>query len=536
MKVVKRMLSFLVACVIGLSSYGSVSGSLSASKKSGSVNDNYRTYYEVFLSSFYDSNGDGIGDFNGLTKKLDYLNDGHGGGLGVTGIWLMPIMPSPSYHKYDVTDYFNVDPSLGTMSDFKNLVSECHKRGIKLIIDFEANHTSSSHPWFKSAVASIEKNPQNPGDNKYLRYYNFVNGQPSTGNYARVGSTDWYCEDEFGANMPDLNLDNPDVKTELGNSAKFWLGMGVDGFRLDAVLYYYGSNGAGDDDKNISFVNWFTDTCKTVNKDVYIVGEVWSDATTISTYYESRASSFFAFPFSDGTGIIASTLNYSGSDYNAQSFANKMYLWQNMLRDENKSAIDAPFLSNHDQGRAAGYFSKNLAKTKMAAGMYLMMSGNAFIYYGEEIGLTGSAKDEDKRGPMYWSKTDKTGMTLGPVNMDKQSFIYPPEDAQAKDKNSLLNYYKKAVKLRNKYPEIERGVISVIGGIKDKQICAVKKLYNGSKLIIVYNISSSAKTLQLSKSKNGYSSLKDYLSANGKAVTLKGEKLSLPPMSIAILK
>ena len=207
-----------------------------------------------------------------------------------------------------------------------------------------------------------------------------------------------------------------------------------------------------------------------------------------------------------------------------------------MIKSENKNAIDAPFLSNHDQGRSAGYFSKSLAKTKMAAGMYLTMSGNAFIYYGEEIGLTGSAKDEDKRGPMYWSATDKTGMTSGPPDMDKPTYIYPAEDAQDKDKNSLLNYYKAAIKLRNDNPGIERGVISIIGGIKDKYISAVTKTYNGSKTIIVYNTSASAKTLSLSKAKNHYSSLKGYLSSNGKAVTLMGEKLSLPPMSIAVLK
>ena len=172
------------------------------------VDDDYRTWYEVFVPSFYDADGDGTGDLAGLTAKLDYLNDGKGGGLGVGGIWLMPIMPSPSYHKYDVTDYENVDPAYGTLDDLERLVTECHKRGMRLVIDYELNHTSSQHPWFLSATSTLEQNPAQPAANPYLRYYNFVRGRPAVGSYAEVGTTDWYYEDQFSPSMPDLNLDN----------------------------------------------------------------------------------------------------------------------------------------------------------------------------------------------------------------------------------------------------------------------------------------------------------------------------------------
>lgn len=499
--------------------------------------DNYRTYYQIFLSSFYDSNGDGIGDFNGLTKKLDYLNDGKGGGLGVTGIWLNPIMPSPSYHKYDCADYFNVDSSFGTLSDFKNLVSECHKRGIKIIIDFVMNHTSTKNPWFESAENTIEANPDKPAENKYLKYYNFVKGTPPTSHYTEIGNTGWYYESEFDPAMPDLNLDDKDLRGELSKSAKFWLDMGVDGFRLDAVKYFYGSKEQSDTDKNISFVNWFADTCKAVNPNTYLVGEVWDNETTICPYYKSSASSFFNFPFAQKNGIIESTVDNDGSNYyyTAQNFAAEMKNWQDEILSENKNAIDAPFISNHDIDRPAGYYT-DTARLKMAAGMYMMMSGNAFVYYGEELGMTGSGKDENKRGPMYWSATVKKGMTVGPSGMDTPVYSYPSEDVQIKDKSSILNYYKSAIKLRNEYPEIERGTISVVNGIADKKVCAVKKTYKGSSIIIVYNISESQKTLTLSKKDNGYKGICGFLSPDGTPPVESGENLKLPPMSITVLK
>ena len=275
------------------------------------IDDAYRTWYEVFVPSFEDSNGDGTGDLAGLTSRLDYLNDGKGGGLGVGGIWLMPIMPSPSYHKYDVTDYENVDPAYGTLTDLQLLVAGCHQRGMRLIIDYELNHTSNMHPWFQSAIQSIEADPGKPGSNPYLNYYNFVQGKPDSGAYAQVGTTDWYYEDEFSPSMPDLNLDSPALRAQIAQFTQFWQGLGVDGFSLDAVQTYYGSTSSGDLEKDVGFVNWFTVTCRSVDPDAYVVGEVWNNATTIAEYYRSDATSFFAFPFAQATGIVATTLNGS---------------------------------------------------------------------------------------------------------------------------------------------------------------------------------------------------------------------------------
>lgn len=500
------------------------------------IDDNYRTYYEIFVGSFYDSDGDGMGDLNGVTQKLDYLNDGKGGGLGVTGIWLMPVMPSPSYHKYDVTDYYNIDPAYGTMDDFKNLVAECHKRGIKLIIDYELNHTSSQNPWFQAATDYIVKNPEDPTACPYFSYYNFTKGKPATGNYYRVGNTNWYYEAEFTSDMPDLNLDSSTVRDEIQKFTDFWLAAGVDGFRLDAALHFYGAVGASDTTKNIAFLNWFSDYCKTIKPDVYIVGEVWGNASTIAQYYQSDATSFFNFPFSQKDGFIADVLNRTGLFTSAQAYAKELYGWQLMMQSNNGKAIDAVFLGNHDTDRAAEYFSGDELKTKMAAGMYLTMGGNAFIYYGEEIGMTGGGKDENKRRPMLWSVSDTAGMTNGPAGMTSPSYLYDALDQQIQESDSIYHYYQMAVRLRNENPEIARGTLEILSDISDPDLYAVRKSYNGSQLILVYNISESAKTLELGKSQYGYSGLRGYLSANGEAVGLSGDELQLPPMSIAVLK
>ena len=225
-----------------------------------SMEDNYRTYYEVFVYSFYDGNGDGIGDLKGLTQKLDYINDGDPAtteDLGCDGIWLMPVMPSPSYHKYDVTDYYAIDPEYGTMEDFENFMAECEKRGIKVILDLVINHSSSEHPWFKEAAAYLAQ----LGDGEpsleacpYVDYYHFSKEQKA--GYSQVpGSDVWYYESQFSYTMPDLNLYNESLREEIGKVVDFWLAKGVGGFRLDAVKEYE----TGADSDNIEILSWFSE-------------------------------------------------------------------------------------------------------------------------------------------------------------------------------------------------------------------------------------------------------------------------------------
>ena len=192
-------------------------------------------FYEIFVRSFKDSNGDGIGDFRGIIEKLDYLNDGDpetNTDLGISGIWLMPIFPSPSYHGYDVTDYQAVNPDYGTLQDFQDLVEACHERGIRVIIDFVVNHTSSEHPWFLSAKDKASE---------YRNWYVWSDVMPSQ--KGPWGQNAWYQSNgsfyyaPFWSGMPDLNYKEPKVTEAMYDATKFWLDMGVDGFRVDAARY-----------------------------------------------------------------------------------------------------------------------------------------------------------------------------------------------------------------------------------------------------------------------------------------------------------
>lgn len=297
------------------------------------MSDNYRIYYEIFVASFYDTDGDGMGDLQGIRQKLDYLNEaGSSKSLGVNGLWLMPIMSSPSYHKYDVTDYYSVDPDYGTLEDFKALAAACKERNIALIIDLPINHTSDRHPWFQAALS---------GDQDYENYYRFRDDFAS--DFHKDERSGRFFEGHFGSHMPDLNLANPQVRQELSDICKFWLDAGVNGFRLDAVSWFFSSNITA----NVEFLSWLYNELKTFDPDVYLVGEAWSDATTILALYESAIPSFFNFPFSQSTGTLISSIRAG----KGASLASAVDRWYAQLP---QGAIDAPFLTNHDHARSAG--------------------------------------------------------------------------------------------------------------------------------------------------------------------------------------
>ena len=243
------LLCILVATVF-LSGCGEYRMPIDENFEPNIIDDNYRTFYEIFVGGFSDSNDDGMGDLQGVINRLDYLNDGDpksGKSLGITGIWLMPVMVSFSYHKYDVIDYKTIDPDYGTMEDMRNLVAECHKRGINIIIDLVLNHTSKYHEWFKQAQQA-----RATGDtaNPYYDYYSVKIGNEGVGwyNFATdPNGNKWVYEGNFSSDMPELNYDNPAVKEAVEDIVRFWLSdVGVDGFRLDAVKYFY----FGDDARN----------------------------------------------------------------------------------------------------------------------------------------------------------------------------------------------------------------------------------------------------------------------------------------------
>ena len=492
-----------------------------------SPDDNYRTYYEIFVYSFCDSNGDGVGDLQGVISKLDYLQQ-----LGITGIWLMPIHPSTSYHKYNVSDYYEIDPQYGTMEDFEALIAACDARGINVIIDLVVNHTGSEHPWFKEAVQYLQKLPtgQNPSaeDCKYLDYY-FFSRESGNGSHA-VEGTDWYYEGVFDYAMPDLNLGNPDVREEIEAIIAFWLNKGVSGFRLDAAKEFY----SGQTSKNVEVLSWLQQTATSIKPDCYMVAEVWDTFATITDYYESGITSIFNYAFGNNNGKIIKVLQGAGNSSVVSTYASALQKADSAYRTNNPDYIDAPFLSNHDVGRIAGFVSRDENKIKLAGAMNIFMSGSVFIYYGEEIGMVGSGNDPSKRAPMYWNAARDNGTTDLPPECElPDEYPLGSLEEQLNDDSSVYNYYRQAIAIRNALPVIARGATTVEAALNMGCVSAYRKTWDEEECIILMNIDSNAATVNLS-SYEGWT-LAANLSVDENLVNMNGTTLNLPAYGVAIL-
>lgn len=493
------------------------------------LDDNYRNYYEIFVYSFYDSDGDGIGDLNGVTRQLDYIAD-----MGFNGIWLMPIMPSTTYHKYDVTDYYSVDPEYGDIEDFKSLVEECHKRDIRLVIDLVMNHSSSQNPWFKEACDYLRQLPEGSEPDleecPYVDYYHFSQEQES-GSYYQVAGAAWYYEGAFWSEMPDLNLNSERVRAEFEEIAKYWIDLGVDGFRMDAALHFE----ENDTEQNVEILHWFYDYCLSLDPDFYMVSEVWASESVIADYYASMTPSMFNFDAAAGEGKLVKTAR---GNMDAARFVNTMLEYQQQFSAKNPDYIDAPFLTNHDMVRVANNLNNSLDNLKMCCGLLMTMNGSPFVYYGEEIGMSSKGtKDENKRIPMIWSNSDETGMTDGPKDADSGiESAFPGVEEQLQDSGSLLNYYKRALRLRNENPEIARGTINVIDALCEENQAVITKTYEGSTIGIVYNTSEDELQISLAGSEVEQMEIRGYLTLNGEEVTLTESVLTLPGKAICILK
>ena len=210
-------------------------------------------------------------------------------------------MPSPSYHKYDVVDYYNIDETFGTLEDFDTLISECHKRGINVIMDMVLNHISSIHPWFEQACEEVSAGNLD-GYAKYFKIKRFEQDPVNRENYTRINSDYWY-ESNFSKTMPEWDLSSDATRQEFVNIAKFWIDRGVDGFRLDAVKYFTDENTDGTE-----FLRWYYNACKELKDDIYMVGENWSDPGDIYKTYESGIDSQFCFKYATTSGGIANAV------------------------------------------------------------------------------------------------------------------------------------------------------------------------------------------------------------------------------------
>lgn len=396
--------------------------------------------YEVFVRSFSDSDGDGIGDFNGLTAKLDYINDGNPSSqtdLGASCIWLMPVAESPSYHGYDVSDYYKVEPDYGSRDDFKRLVAEAHRRGIRVLVDMVLNHASSEHPSFQAALRDTAS--------LFRRWYRFSPTALGKGPWGmeawhRSPLRDEYYYGVFWKGMPDLNYDTPAVREEAKRVATFWLrDMGVDGFRLDAVPYLLeaGSCLSGCTGTH-AFLHEYAEHIRGINPDAYTVGEAWGKVDTLLPYYPDQLTSYFAFELADS---LVSAVRHGSAAGLLGGFLR--------LQDTLPSYRWSPLLSNHDGTRTMTLLGGDAAKARLAATLLLTLPGLPFVYYGEEIGMTGDKPDPRLRTPMQWSSARGLGFTSGiPWERAQPDSLTTTVEQQQADPGSLLNLYRKLIHLR----------------------------------------------------------------------------------------
>jgi alpha-amylase len=398
------------------------------------VNPTNDIYYNLFVRSFADSDGDGIGDLNGITENLDYLVD-----LGITALWLLPIHPSPSYHGYNVIDYYDINPEYGTLEDYENLVSEASKVGIKIVLDLVINHTSDQHPWYISARNSV--------DSPYRNYYIW------SGNTAY---------ESFVGGMKDLNFNNEAVKDEIKLIMDFWLEKGTHGFRIDAARHLF--EGSGADLKNTLLLFEFNDYMKQNYPNSFLVSEVFDYSYDYLRDYYIGSDSVFNFSAAkqiwDKIGI--------GSNRSALvSVIKRGYEEYRIIRPD---FVDSPFIGNHDIDRIAsrdGFNSFNsMEKLKLATRFLLTLPGSPFIYYGDELGMKGYryegvnipnygvVYDEYRRQPFIWGTPNHqtTWLPSDGSNLTTDSYL-----VQKADENSLFNAYKEMIQIRKENPALMYG-------------------------------------------------------------------------------
>ncbi len=494
--------------------------------------DNYRTFYQIFPYSFADSNGDGIGDIQGIIDKLDYID-----GMHFDGIWLTPVHQSPSYHKYDVVDYKSIDIKFGTLEDYDRLVEECHNRGMTILLDLVFNHTALDNEWFEMSYGAHVRNRK---DNRYYNYYNWSDREVKPNVWHEYDGL--YYEGQFWDGMPDLNLqyvlDEPEgyLAQDLKEIMRFWLiDHNVDGFRLDAVTSYFSAN----TDKNKEFLTWLNDTAKSIKPNCYIVGEgAWGNTQENTKYQGSGVDSFFAFEHGyagDHSISRATRLGY-GAD------------WSDIDRATQKSVaggIPALFVSNHDTARAYGILqgAVNVNYLKMGYGLMAMCCGCTYWYYGDEVGMAVYKRpsdkdyiDEMKRQPMPWGDSYTCNPVRGslPTATDSDKYPLGTVAENLKNEDSVLNYITRANALRRAFPQIARSYGEEV--FWEGSVAIVKKGSGDDVIYIAVNVSAnSTETVDLAQELGGKFTLAGTLSAKDIA-TLKKDLLTLPSQSIAVIK
>lgn len=490
--------------------------------------NNNRVFYEIFVGSFSDSNGDGIGDLKGIINRMDYLNDGNpqsGKSLGVEGIWLSPIFESPSYHKYDVADYFSIDDEFGTMDDLKELVNLCHERGVKVIIDLPINHTSSRNNLFKQFCTAHKEGDT---ENEYYDFYTYSELGETGRTFYKIASTDEKYEGNFSSDMPELNFDNEAVREYVLKVAEYYLeDIGLDGFRFDAAKYLY----YGEETKNVEFWEWYMTELRKIKPDMYAVAEVW-DSDSLTQKY-ATALNCFDFTMSQADGLISSTTKKG--DVNKYCSYVEKYL--NTVSALNENVTIVPFISNHDMDRASGYMMPLNYFAQVAANIYILGPGSPFIYYGEEIGIKGSRgganTDANRRLAMLWGDGDTITNPVG-SDYDENNQISDTVADQKADANSLYSYYKRLIMIRQANPEIALGSYKALS-FSDTKVGGFVSTYEGTSVCVIHNTTGNEVTIDLKEATDIDFSGINAVIGYGNA-TLEGSKLTVSEQTSVVLR
>ncbi|MFT4740607.1 MAG: alpha-amylase [Marivirga sp.] len=454
--------------------------------------------YEIFIQSFADSNGDGIGDFKGATQKLDYLAD-----LGIQAVWLMPIMESPSYHKYDVTNYKSIHPDYGNMDDFKEFVKEAHQRGIKVIIDMIINHSGSDHPWFQEAKKGV--------DNPYREYYVWADKDAVADEIAKKETAQdsdniqqWHAVEGnkkaehyygyFYGGMPDLNFDSEKVRKEIIDIGRFWLEeIDVDGFRLDAAKHIFPDDRVKD---SYEWWQYYSEEMKKIKPDVYLVGEVWAPASLVKQFAKGLPA-LFNFDLAgsiqqaviEERNIAATIEGPRWVTLEEENLVDNLIAQRKVYQAANADYHDATFLSNHDQNRIMSNLKGDVAKAKLAASILLTLPGSPYIYYGEEIGMLGMKPDPNIREPMIWNTmaVDSLRTTWMPPKFATDETVSSVA-VQMEDNQSLFTHYKSLIGMRNENEALSKGELIAFPHA-DERILGYGRVFEGDTVYVVHNLS-----------------------------------------------
>ncbi|MBP1475866.1 DUF3459 domain-containing protein [Frateuria sp. MAH-13] len=475
-------------------------------------------WYEIFVRAWYDTDGDGIGDLDGVTAKLDYLKS-----LGVDGIWLMPINPSPSYHGYDVTDYRQIHPQYGTLADFRQLTDAAHARGIRVIMDLVVNHTSDQHPWFLAA-----RDPADP----HHAWYTWAGPRAQLAATSATGGPAWHALGKqhylgtFTGAMPDLDFDTPAVREAIDDIGRYWLAQGADGFRLDAAQHVYYDFATQTDDpavlrKNLQWWTSFHQAMKQADPDVYLIGEVTREQPSELEPWFGPLDAVFDFP-------LASQLIASAREERTGTLGALL----GRIAAAIPTGQDAPFLSNHDQERVMSQLDGHAQHMRTAAAMLLTLPGEAFIYYGEELGMRGTKPDPDLREPMRWHrKRSGTGESRW-KRFSAGDSAEVSVDAQQDDAHSLLAWYRMLIDWRRELPVLRKGALSV-PEVTNPHLAVWELSDGGDHALVVHNLSHQAQTLSLAGALARFNQV--HLTSQPDARIVAGQ-LHLPAYASAVLE